>query len=294
MKNYRIRFRGLALLVPWLFGSPASAPAASVVINEIMFHAAPAVPEDPRKEWIELLNTASNSVDLVGWRFTKGISFSFTNGVIPPGGCLVVAADVATFRTNHPGVTNVTGGWAGKLSNNGESLELTDNLGQVEDSVAYAPDGDWGWLRLGEEYPGQPTWWHGWGWTNAADGAGKSLELINPALSSKPGQNWAVSLTNGGTPGRPNSAATNDLPPMVLDVRHIPAIPRATDTVTVTARILDEATAGLTVQLFSRVDGVAGFSSTPMFDDASVWVQPSGSRRRRMPGFSRQVTIMPA
>ena len=269
MKNYRIRFRGLALLVPWLFGSPASAPAASVVINEIMFHAAPAVPEDPRKEWIELLNTASNSVDLVGWRFTKGISFSFTNGVIPPGGCLVVAADVATFRTNHPGVTNVTGGWAGKLSNNGESLELTDNLGQVEDSVAYAPDGDWGWLRLGEEYPGQPTWWHGWGWTNAADGAGKSLELINPALSSKPGQNWAVSLTNGGTPGRPNSAATNDLPPMVLDVRHIPAIPRATDTVTVTARILDETTAGLTVQIFSRVDGVAGFSSTPMFDDGA-------------------------
>ena len=269
MRNHRLHSYGLGLLAPLLLAAPVAAPAASVVINEIMFHASPAVPEDPRKEWIELLNTGTGSVDLAGWRFTKGVSFCFTNGIILPGGCLVVAADVATFRTNHPGVTNVTGGWAGKLSNNGESLELTDSLGQVADSVAYAPDGDWGWIRVGEEYPGQPTWWHGWGWTNAADGAGKSLELINPALSSKPGQNWAVSLTDGGTPGRPNSVATNDLPPMVLEVRHIPAIPRATNTVTVTARILDEGTAGLTVQLFSRVDGAASFASTPMFDDGA-------------------------
>ncbi len=260
--------RRAALIGALFFISRMSLPA-QIAINEIMFHAAPAIPEDPRKEWIELLNTGTNSVDLTGWRFTRGISFNFTNVTLPAGGYVVVAADLATFQANYPGVTNVTGGWTGKLSDNGEKIELTDNLSQVADSVVYAGDGDWALLRTGEQYPGQPTWWRGWGWTNAPDGAGRSIELINPALSSKQGQNWAASLVNGGTPGRANSVATNDIAPMILEMRHFPAIPRSTNTVTITARIVDEASSGLAVQLFSRLDGAGSFTSMAMFDDGA-------------------------
>jgi len=260
--------RWAALIVAFLFISRMSL-SAEVLLNEIMFHPPPAIPEDPRKEWIELLNTGTNNVDLTGWRFTKGISFNFTNVTLPAGGYVVVAADVTIFQGNYPGITNVTGGWTGKLSDNGEQIELKDNLGQVADSVTYAGDGDWAWLRIGEQFPGQPTWWRGWGWTNAADGAGKSIELMNPALSRKQGQNWAASLADGGTPGRANSVATNDLAPMIIEVRHFPAIPRSTNTVTITARIVDELSSGLTVQLFNRVDGAGSFTSTAMFDDGA-------------------------
>jgi hypothetical protein len=263
-----IRLAGGLVFVSLLLCCGGSA-CSQVLINEIMFHPPPAVPEDPRKEWLELFNASTNAVNLDGWRFTKGVGFSFTNTSIAARGWLVVAADLATFQANYPDVTNAVGGWMGKLSDAGERIELTDNLGQVADAVSYASEGDWALLRLGEIYPGQPTWWRGWGWTNEADGGGKSIELLNPALSNQQGQNWRASLVAGGTPGRANSVATNDIAPMILDVQHVPAIPRSTNSVTITAQILDEAASGLTVQLFSRVDGPASFASTPMFDDGA-------------------------
>ncbi len=240
-----------------------------VRINEIMFHAAPAVPEDPGKEWVELYNAGTNGVDLNGWRFSKGIAYSFTNVNLPAHGYWVVAANVAAFQADYPGVTNVAGGWSGKLSNSGEKIELQDNLGQVADTVAYASDGDWALIREGENYPGQTAWWRGWDWTNAADGGGRSMELRHAAFSNNQGQNWSASLVAGGTPGRENSTATNDLPPMILNMQHLPAIPRFTNTVTVTAQIVDELPASVNVQLFSRVDGAATFKITPMFDDGA-------------------------
>ena len=257
------------LVAAFLIFSCGGSVRGQVLFNEIMFHPPPAIPEDTRKEWLELFNASTAAVNLDGWRLTKGVGFNFTNTTIAAGGWLVVAADLATFQANYPGVTNAVGGWTGKLSNGGEKIELTDNLGQVADAVSYASDGDWALLRLGEIYPGQPTWWRGWGWTNEADGGGKSVELINPALSNKPGQNWKASLVAGGTPGRANSVASDDIAPLILDVQHVPAIPHSTDSVTITAQILDEAVSSVTVQLFSRVDGAASFAATPMFDDGA-------------------------
>ena len=241
--------------------------AGAIVINELMYHALPDVPEIPQKEWIELYNPDTNAVSLSGWRFTKGITFNFTNAVIPAQGYLVVAANAAVFATNYPGVTNVVGDWSGKLNNNGETIELADNLGQTVDHLTYYSEGDWALHRQGDVYPGKPTWWRGWQWTTPADGGGRSLELINPALDNNQGQNWAASLVDGGTPGRANSVTTNNAAPFVLEVSHFPAIPRSTNTVTITASIVDETNTGLNVSVFSRVDGAGSFTSTPMFDD---------------------------
>ncbi len=248
----------------------ASSPVRSqVIINEIMYHPPPAIPEAPGKEWIELYNAGTNAVDLTGWRLTKGVSFTFTNLTIPVGGYLVVAADQAVFATNYPGVTNVVGNWTGKLRNSGDTIELHDATGQQVDSVTYANEGDWALRRVGDAYPGQPSWWAGWKWFTPADGSGRSLELLNPALPNSSGQNWAVSLADGGTPGRPNSVATNHIAPMILDARHLPAIPRSTNSVIVTARIVQETGSTATVSLFYRVDGAASFTSVPMVDDGA-------------------------
>lgn len=244
-----------------------SSSHGQILINEIMYHPPPAVPEVPAKEWIELYNQGTNAVDLNGWHFTKGIDFTFTNVSLPAGGYLVVAANLGAFTTNYPGVTNVVGGWTGKLNNNGETLELADALSQSVDKVTYYAEGDWALRRIGEPYPGQPTWWRGWQWTSPADGLGKTLELINSSMANTYGQNWSASVDVGGTPGRANSVATNHTAPFILEVQHYPAIPTATNDVFVTARILQEPGAGAAVLVYYRVDGAASFTSAPMYDD---------------------------
>ena len=95
---------------------------------------------------------------------------------------------------------------------------------------------------------------YGWEWRTGADGNGKSLELINPLMSNNYGQNWGASLVNGGTPGTANSIAATDIAPMILDVTQFPIIPRSTDPVTVTARMVDELPKGDTANLHYRVN----------------------------------------
>src|SRR6266853_2497710 len=108
MKCPFFRFAKSALAASTLMWS-GPLVCSQVLINELMYHPPPAVPEDVRKEWIELYNAGTNAVDLAGWRFTKGIQFAFTNVTLPAGGFLVVAANRAVFQTNYPSVANVVG-----------------------------------------------------------------------------------------------------------------------------------------------------------------------------------------
>src|SRR6266850_1632379 len=79
--------------------------APVVVINEIMYHPAPAAPEDKRREWIELYNPGTNAVDLSAWRIADAVDFTFpTNTILQPGAYLVVAANRTSFQTEFPGV----------------------------------------------------------------------------------------------------------------------------------------------------------------------------------------------
>jgi|GEM_PF-390353 len=107
----------------------------------------------------------------------------------------------------------------------------------------------------------------GWVWDCAADGNGMSLELISTTLSNNYGQNWGVSLTAGGTPGRTNSIAAADIAPVILDVQHFPVIPSSAKAVTVTARILDELVSGVTAAVYYRIDGAPMFTAAVMYDD---------------------------
>ena len=277
LKSYPLTL--FALSLGW-FGPAVQ--GGTIRINELMYHPgygkvgqAGYVPEDARKEYIELYNTGTNAVNLAGWRLNKAVSFIFTGATIEPQGYVVVTADSdinrfkESYRTNYPAVVsaNVVGGWTGKLSDNGEGVELEDNLGQRVDFVAYASEGDWALRRQGDAFPGHPTWWRGWDWTTGADAGGKSLELVNPALANNSGQNWVTSLTDGGTPGGRNSVAGADIAPLILQVRHLPAIPKSTDFVTITARIIDELGPNTTVSLHHRLDGATAFVATPMLDD---------------------------
>ncbi|MCX5682964.1 MAG: CotH kinase family protein, partial [Planctomycetota bacterium] len=109
----------------------------------------------------------------------------------------------------------------------------------------------------------------GWEWSGATDGGGKSLELINALFTNESGQNWAASIPTNGTPGAVNSVAASDIAPLILDVKHLPAIPRSIDPVTVTASILDELGTSATVKLYWRLDGATTFTASTMLDDGA-------------------------
>src|SRR5439155_1928504 len=77
----------------------------------------------------------------------------------------------------------------------------------------------------------------GWSWVSFADGLGKSLELINPALGNNDGQNWAASNVLQGTPGGANSVGSANVAPLITSVSQTPAIPKSTDDVFVSAEL---------------------------------------------------------
>jgi len=322
---------------------PNASYAGAVIISEIMYHQ---YSENSAEEYIELYNTTPNPINLNGWRFNRGVNFTFTNIVIPGHGYFVVAANLAAFRAKYPDVTNVIGDWNGQLSNIDEEIQLVDSSGALVNRVHYADQGEWA-VRLqgaGEDKPfslsnsgstatavfighyssadtmvisgaDQPEFngtysiysvvvngsaantgfsytmagtgnktatgpivirqlsdlgYVGWSWSSRADGLGSSLELVNPAIPNVHGQNWRASSTTFGTPGRPNSVAVTNSAPLILDVVHSPAVPKPSDTVTITARILDEQTNGLLVQVFYRdhtTTSPGNFTALTMYDD---------------------------
>ena len=256
----------LALACGILSASPLAAGAQSspVRISEIMYHA-PGT--NLLSQWVELSNSGATDVDVSGWRLGRAVQFNLPAGTrVPAAGFLVVAADTNVFAADHPEATGFIGGWTGFLSHHGDGIRLEDANGNSVDDVAYANEGDWAVRRIGAQ---DPLKRRGWEWYAEHNGLGKSLELINPALSGQHGQNWASSSVDGGTPGRANSVASPDIAPIISDISHSPAVPRSSDPVTITARLLDEGTNGLSLTLSWRVDGVSGYTAAPMFDDGA-------------------------
>src|SRR3954465_11707422 len=108
--------------------------AANVVVNEIMYHASS---QNVGDEWVELFNRGAAPVDLGGWHFGKGIDYTFAPGtMLGAGDYLVVAHDLALFQAKYPSVANAVGGWIGQLGNHGDTIELDDASGTLENSVS--------------------------------------------------------------------------------------------------------------------------------------------------------------
>ena len=234
--------------------------AESILISEIMYHPGS---ENSAEEYIELFNSGDAPIDVGGWQFTSGLTFTLPSIVVPPGEYLVVAADPAAFTNFYGAVPLLVGGWTGGLSNRGERIRLVDSAGNESDDITYSDQGDWAERRSvndGGEL--------GWEWNAPHDGGGSSLELINPALSNKNGQNWAPSGFVP-TPGAANSVASGDTAPLVSNVKHRPAVPKSTDPVTITAKLKDVEGTVLGASLFYRVSTSApgGFNMVTMFDD---------------------------
>ena len=166
---------------PGMANAPAWVPP--VVINELMFHP---VNRDAAAEFIELHNWGMAPVDIAGWRFSDGISFTFPEGsAIEAGGYLVIAKDRSQFLARYPGVdaSVVLGNYEGELSNRGERVALSHPTTHGEVSFEAVVD--------------EVTYLDGGAWGRWSDGGGSSLELINPRAVNDHGSNWADSDETG-------------------------------------------------------------------------------------------------
>ncbi|MBL9136732.1 MAG: lamin tail domain-containing protein [Verrucomicrobiales bacterium] len=247
-----------------LASDPVRAPwDPTVVISEILYRPASG---DRREAFLELLNAGATPADLSGFRLSGAIQFELPSTVLAADGRIVVAANLPEFRRAHPDVTQVIGPWSGALDQLGPGVTLKDASGRVIDSVPYADQGDWARRRSGPLDHGS----RGWEWFAEHAGNGHSLELQQPRLPNDCGQNWAPSLTPGGSPGVPNGTARKNLAPLIREVTHQPSIPTPNQPIQVTAIVTDEHPDTAQVKLYyrthSRIPPTA-FQSVPMFDD---------------------------
>jgi len=189
-----------------------------IVISEIMYN-----PEWPlggsytndQYEYIELRNITAEPITLYdfetgeSWKFTDGIEFVFpaeTPVTIPAGGYLLVVNKPAAFSLRYTGVLPlgtpygaaelILGPYDGKLSNAGESLELSmpgdvDKAGKRQyirvDRVNYS-DGS-----HPEDCPGGIDLWPA-----EADGLGKSLSRRVLSDYGNDPDNWTASTPSPG------------------------------------------------------------------------------------------------
>ena len=162
--------------------------AESLRVSEIMYHPIDnGDPDDPNAEYIELTNIGSADINLNRVKFTKGIDFVFTEGILAPKTYVLVVKDIAAFTARYGANLPIAGQYAGNLSNGGEHIEFQDAAGRTIESFSYSDQ-----------------------WYDLTDGMGYSLTVRNPAagdpnsLSDK--SLWRPSAAGGGSPGYDDSS----------------------------------------------------------------------------------------
>ena len=151
-----------------------------IVINELMYDPISGNDDD---QYIELYNKGTNMINLSGWQFTSGVTFTIpTNTTLPPDGYLVVARNQTNLFAHYPNLNagNTVGNYTGSLAHHGERVALampqtlngTGTIYVVENEVTYGTGGRWG------------QWSHG---------GGSSLELSDPRADNRLAANWADS-----------------------------------------------------------------------------------------------------
>jgi DNA/RNA endonuclease YhcR with UshA esterase domain len=168
-----------------------------IVISEIHYNG----PEggSDTTEYIELYNNGNTTVNLNGWSFSQGVTYTFPNISVNAGGYLLVAVDSMAMQ-NAYGVTAYQ--WtAGGLSNSGEDITIIDANGMTIDSVDFEDNTN--------------------GWDTHPDGNGSSLVLCDVNADNNDVVNWSRAYTNTGFTinniqvfGSPG-AANNCTPPVV-------------------------------------------------------------------------------
>ena len=182
--------------VQFVASEPISAGiVGNLRITEVMYNPADApansAEDNDEFEFVELKNVGDETLDLTSVSLVNGITFDFGGGRIQSleaGDFVLVVKNEPAFISRYGAALSplVAGEYSGKLSNNGESITLSDF-----------------WNGAVAEF----TYGDGRGWPLGADGAGHSLTPLPSAVLGQPGGslnyggNWRASAYIGGSPG---------------------------------------------------------------------------------------------
>jgi len=168
-----------------------------VVINEICYTPSS---EYPSGDWVELVNTGSDTLSLEGWSLRDGNNSNLhTIGMqnLPPGDFIVLYADSLLFRTLYPACFTDDDGFDFGLSAQGDAVRLYDLAGRLIDRVDYLPVEPWPLM----------------------DSDGATLSLLDPELDNSLPESW-TSCSDGGTPGISNDSLYAWTPTIYLSTGH--------------------------------------------------------------------------
>ncbi|MBA3482328.1 MAG: lamin tail domain-containing protein, partial [Pirellulales bacterium] len=169
------------------FAVAAPADASNLRIVEVHYNPASqaGMADAQTLEFIELLNPSGQTVSLDGVQIAQFANspYAFANGLmLAPGERIVVARNPSVIQSLYgAGINVAAAGYAeDNLSNGGEQITLLGPTGLTLQDVIFDDAGLW------------PL---------AADGGGKSIEIINPLGAASDPTNWRASHYRGGSPG---------------------------------------------------------------------------------------------
>ena len=161
--------------------APGGMPA--VLINEINYNSSS---DFDAGDWVELHNPADAAVDISGWIFghgrkNKGFQLP-PETILAAGGFAVICQDRSAMGAVFADLDECVGDFGFNINGAGDSITLSDSLGQLVDAVAF------------DDAPP---------WPQTPDGTGPTLALRNTALDNARAEHWDGSADHG-TPGAPN------------------------------------------------------------------------------------------
>ncbi|MCW1925142.1 lamin tail domain-containing protein [Luteolibacter arcticus] len=179
---------------------------APLRVTEIMYHPAPPSPGELAEgfadgddfEFLEFRNIGTQGLDLTGATFTSGLTFTFGEKMLPPGGSVLLVKNAAAFVARYDTGIAVDGVYEGSLENSGERLRLKSAAGNTLFDITY--DDAW--------HPG-------------TDGEGHSLVPVDPlaALSAfESAEGWRPSSNVHGSPGGADPPPTVEPPHLTFEL----------------------------------------------------------------------------
>ncbi|HAM70163.1 MAG TPA: hypothetical protein DCM86_00780, partial [Verrucomicrobiales bacterium] len=147
-------------------------------------------------EYLEIKNASSHRVDFLGARFTKGISFTFTETgpyTLAPNGILLLVSNPDAFALRYGAKPNIAGAYSGALNDAGDTLQLEDAAGRILIHLTYNDS-----------------------WYPTTDGFGYTLVRQNNTAGDGSSEAWGPSSQPGGSPGVENPAPAG-LPVVVIN-----------------------------------------------------------------------------
>lgn len=213
-----------------------------VVVGELNYNSDSTVSAG---DWVELWNPTAAAVDISGWKMVDGNQanppYIIPNGTtLPADGRIVLADNLTKFDQQHPGVQRL-GPLGFEFSNSGEAVTLQNAAGQVQVQFTYT-----------DSLP----------WNRCADGFGRTLELLDPAVTPTDPNNWRCGCIKG-SPGAAFSPCSNETL-LISEINYNSPV---------------TAEAGDWVELWNNTNGAVNLSGYRLRDNnnTNVYVFPGGT-----------------